>query len=187
MLLPAAYSLLAGDGNALAFALPGFGTFALGGILFFLTRVSGAYVSGRDVFLIVVLGWMGVAAVGSLPFVLSGLLGPVDAFFDSMAGFTTTGASTVQAPEEVAPSLLLWRSLTQWAGGIGIVVLFVAVAPLVGFGATQLYSAEVANPMPERVTPRIRDTAKLLAYVYGLLTLAISSRCCSPGWARSRR
>jgi trk/ktr system potassium uptake protein len=173
MLLPAAYSLLAGDGNALAFALPGFGTFALGGILFFFTRVSGAYVSGRDVFLIVVLGWMGVAAVGSLPFVLSGLLGPVDAFFDSMAGFTTTGASTVQAPEEVAPSLLLWRSLTQWAGGIGIVVLFVAVAPLVGFGATQLYSAEVANPMPERVTPRIRDTAKVLAYVYGILTLGI--------------
>jgi trk system potassium uptake protein TrkH len=173
MLLPAAYSLLAGDGHALAFALPGFGTFALGGILFFLTRVSGAYVSGRDVFLIVVLGWMGVAAVGSLPFVLSGLLGPVDAFFDSMAGFTTTGASTIQAPEEVAPSLLLWRSLTQWAGGIGIVVLFVAVAPLVGFGATQLYSAEVANPMPERVTPRIRDTAKVLAYVYGILTLGI--------------
>ncbi len=173
MLLPAAYSLLAGDGNALAFALPGFGTLALGAILFFLTRASGVYVSGRDVFLIVVLGWVGVAAVGSLPFVLSGLLGPVDAFFDSMAGFTTTGASTVQAPEEVAPSLLLWRSLTQWAGGIGIVVLFVAVAPLVGFGAAQLYSAEVANPMPERVTPRIRDTAKVLAYVYVFLTLGI--------------
>ncbi len=173
MLLPAAYSLLAGDGNALAFALPGFGTLALGAILFFLTRASGVYVSGRDVFLIVVLGWVGVAAVGSLPFVLSGLLGPVDAFFDSMAGFTTTGASTVQAPEEVAPSLLLWRSLTQWAGGIGIVVLFVAVAPLVGFGAAQLYSAEVANPMPERVTPRIRDTAKVLAYVYVFLTLGV--------------
>jgi trk system potassium uptake protein len=173
MLLPAAYSLLAGDGNALTFALPGFGTSVLGAILFFLTRVSGAYVSGRDVFLIVVLGWVGVASVGSLPFILSGLLGPVDAFFDSMAGFTTTGASTVQTPEEVAPSLLLWRSLTQWAGGIGIVVLFVAVAPLVGFGAAQLYSAEVANPMPERVTPRIRDTAKVLAYVYGILTLSI--------------
>jgi len=173
MLLPAAYSVLAGDGNSLAFALPSLATLALGAILFFFTRVSGVYVSGRDVFLIVVLGWVGVAAVGSLPFVLSGLLDPVDAFFDSMAGFTTTGASTVQTPEEVAPSLLLWRSLTQWAGGIGIVVLFVAVAPLVGFGAAQLYSAEVANPMPERVTPRIRDTAKVLAYVYGILTLGI--------------
>src|ERR671917_136593 len=171
MLLPAAYSLLAGDGNALAFALPGFGTLALGAILFFLTRASGVYVSGRDVFLIVVLGWVGVATVGSLPFVLSGLLGPVDAFFDSMAGFTTTGASTVKTPEEVASSLLLWRSLTQWAGGIGIVLIFVAVAPLVGLGAAQLYSAEVASPVAERLTPRIQDTAKILVYVYGALTL----------------
>src|SRR3712207_7961040 len=64
-------------------------------------------------------------------------MGPMDAFFEAMAGFTTTGASTIQTLEEVAPSLLLWRSLTQWAGGIGIVVLFVAVAPLVGFGAAQ--------------------------------------------------
>ncbi|MDQ3942537.1 MAG: TrkH family potassium uptake protein [Actinomycetota bacterium] len=136
-----------------------------------MTRNPFTYVSGRDVYLIVVLGWFGVASVGSLPFILSGLMGPVDAFFEAMAGFTTTGASTVQTPEEVAPSLLLWRSLTQWAGGIGIVLLFVAVGPLVGFGATQLYSAEVANPVPERLTPRIRDTVKVLAYVYGILTL----------------
>src|SRR3712207_798915 len=98
-------------------------------------------------------------------------MGPMDAFFEAMAGFTTTGASTIQTLEGVAPSLLLWRSLTQWAGGIGIVVLFVAVAPLVGFGAAQLYSAELATPLPERLTPRIRDTAKILAYVYGALTL----------------
>jgi len=123
------------------------------------------------VFLIVVLGWIEVASLGSLPFILSGLMGPMDAFFEAMAGFTTTGASTIQTLEEVAPSLLLWRSLTQWAGGIGIVVLFVAVAPLVGFGAAQLYSAELATPLPERLTPRIRNTAKILAYVYGTLTL----------------
>jgi len=123
------------------------------------------------VFLIVVLGWLGVGTVGALPFVFSGLMGPVNAFFESMAGITTTGASTVQVPEEVAPSLLLWRSLTQWAGGIGIVLLFVAVAPLVGFGAAQLYSAEVASPVAERLTPRIQDTAKILVYVYGALTL----------------
>jgi trk system potassium uptake protein TrkH len=171
MLLPAVYSLLAADGNVAAFGLPALGALILGSVLFVLTRVPRAYVSGRDVFLIVVLGWIGVASVGSMPFVLSGLMGPVDAFFEAMAGFTTTGASTVQTPEEVAPSLLLWRSLTQWAGGIGIVVLFVAVAPLVGFGAAQLYSAELATPIPERLTPRIRDTAKILAYVYGILTL----------------
>lgn len=171
MFVPMFYSLGAGDGNVLSFGLPALATLALAVTLFALTRSVGDYVSGRDVFLIVVLGWLGVAAVGAVPFVLSGLMGPADAFFESMAGFTTTGASTVGRPEDVAPSLLLWRSLSQWAGGIGIVVLFVAVAPLVGFGATQLYSAEVANPMPERVTPRIRDTAKVLAYVYGGLTL----------------
>ncbi len=174
MFLPALYALLTADGNAGAFGLPAAGALALGGCLFFATRASGAYVSVRDVFLIVVLGWLGVAIFGSLPFVLSGLMGPVDAFFEAMAGFTTTGASTIRTPEEVAPSLLLWRSLTQWAGGIGIVLLFVAVGPLVGIGAAQLYSAEMANPMPERLTPRIRDTAKILAYVYALLTLGIS-------------
>jgi trk system potassium uptake protein TrkH len=172
MLVPAAFSLLAADGNILAFGLPALGALTFGAMLFLLTRLStDTYISGRDVFLIVVLGWLGVGTVGSLPFVLSGLMGPVNAFFESMAGFTTTGASTVRVPEEVAPSLLLWRSLTQWAGGIGIVLLFVAVAPLVGFGAAQLYSAEVASPMAERLTPRIQDTAKILVYVYGALTL----------------
>ncbi len=171
MLLPVAYSFLSADGNVAAFGLPAFGALALGAGLFFLTRGPGAYVSGRDVFLIVVLGWIEVASLGSLPFILSGLMGPMDAFFEAMAGFTTTGASTIRTLEEVPQSLLLWRSLTQWAGGIGIVVLFVAVAPLVGFGATQLYSTELASPMPERLTPRIRNTAKILAYVYGALTL----------------
>jgi trk system potassium uptake protein TrkH len=123
------------------------------------------------VYLIVVLGWLGVATFGCVPFVISGLMGPADAFFESMAGFTTTGASTIGTPEEVVPSLLLWRSISQWAGGIGIVLLFVAVAPLVGFGATQLYSAEAADPVPERMTTRIRDTAKILVLVYVGLTL----------------
>lgn len=170
MLVPAIYSLFAGDGTAASFAVPALAAISAGTILFFLTRIRDAYVSARDVFLIVVSGWLGVAAVGSLPFVLSGLMGPVDAFFEAMSGFTTTGATTVRVPEEIAPSLLLWRSMTQWIGGIGIVLLFVAVGPLVGFGAAQLYSAEMANPMPERVTPRIRDTAKTLAYIYLALT-----------------
>ncbi len=171
MLLPAAFSLLVVDGNALAFGFPALGAMALGTILFFLTRSPAPRILRQDVFLIVVLGWLGVSTAGALPFVLSGLMGPMDAFFESMAGFTTTGASTLRVPEEVAPSLLLWRSLTQWAGGIGIVLIFVAVAPLVGFGATQLYSAELASPVAERLTPRIRDTAKILVYVYGALTL----------------
>jgi len=171
MLLPSAFSLVAGDGNTLAFAIPALAAIGPGAVLFLLTRSPDVRTFRQDVFLIVVLGWLGIATFGALPFVVSGVLGPVDAFFESMAGFTTTGASTVEAPEDLAPSLLLWRSMMQWTGGIGIVVLFVAVAPLVGFGATQLYTAEVATPVPERLTPRIRDTAKLLAYVYVGLTL----------------
>ncbi|MDQ3378459.1 MAG: TrkH family potassium uptake protein, partial [Actinomycetota bacterium] len=171
MLVPTLYALLTRDGNAVAFAVPSLATLAAGAAVFFLTRSERPYVSGRDVFLIVTLGWVGVAAAGSVPFVLSGLMSPADAFFESMAGFTTTGASTIGVPEEVPPSILLWRSLSQWAGGIGIVLLFVAVAPLVGFGAAQLVSAETADPVPDRLTTRITDTAKILALVYGSLTL----------------
>ena len=138
MLIPAAYSLLAGDGNTLAFGFPALAAMTLGAILFFLTRNPEPHTFRQDVFLIVVVGWLGVATAGALPFVLSGLMGPVDAFFESMAGFTTTGASTIGVPEEVAPSLLLWRSMTHWLGGIGIVVLFVAVAPLLGVAAARL-------------------------------------------------
>jgi trk system potassium uptake protein len=171
MLIPAGFSLLTDDGHVLVFGLPAVAAIALGASLFSLTRSREPRILRQDVFLIVVLGWLGVATVGALPFVLSGIMGPVDAFFNSMAGFTTTGASTIRVPEEVAPSLLLWRSLTQWTGGIGIVLIFVAVAPLVGFGAAQLYSAELASPVAERLTPRIQDTAKILVYVYGALTL----------------
>jgi len=171
MLVPTLYALLARDGNAVSFAVPALATLGAGAVVFFLTRSERPYVSGRDVYMIVTLGWVGVAAAGSTPFVLSGLMGPADAFFESMAGFTTTGASTIGRPEEVAPSILLWRSISQWAGGIGIVLLFVAVAPLVGFGAAQLYSAEAADPVPDRLTTRITDTAKILALVYGSLTL----------------
>ena len=170
MVIPAGFSLVVADGNVAAFGLPALGAVVLGGISFLLARGSTGYVAIQDVFFVVVFGWVGVAVVGSVPFVLSGVMAPADAYFNSMAGFTTTGASTV-SPEDLAPSLLLWRSMTQWVGGIGIVVLFVAVAPLVGFGAAQLYAAEAATPVMERLTPRIQDTAKVLVYIYCGLTL----------------
>ncbi len=170
MLVPAVYSLFVPDGTTVAFWIPSLAALGLGSGLFFVTRTTNSYVSAQDVFLIVVFGWISIALAGATPFYISGLMGPMDAFFEAMAGFTTTGATTVMTPEDVAPSLLLWRSMCQWAGGIGIVVLFVAVGPLVGLGASQLLSAEVANPIPERMTPRIRDTAKTLAIIYLSLT-----------------
>jgi trk system potassium uptake protein len=171
MLVPAAYALLTAPEHTWIFWVPGAAALALGAALFYLTRArQSGYVSTQSIFLMVVVCWLGVVLVGSAPFVLSGLMGPVDAFFNSMAGFTTTGAATL-APEKLSPTLLLWRSVSQWIGGIGIVVLFVAIAPLAGFGATQLYTAEAATPVQERVTPRIRETVKVLALVYGGLTL----------------
>jgi len=171
MLVPAAYSLLTAPEDAWIFWLPGSAALILGAGLFFLTRArQSGYVSRQSIFFMVVVCWLGVGLLGALPFLLSGLMGPVEAFFNSMAGFTTTGAATV-TPEGLSPALLLWRSVSQWIGGIGIVVLFVAIAPLAGFGATQLYTAEAATPVQERVTPRIRETVKVLAIVYGGLTL----------------
>src|SRR5215213_937357 len=171
MLVPAAYSLLVAPDDAWVFWLPGTVALTLGAVLYSLTRrQSRSYVSRQSMFLMVVVSWLGVVFVDAAPFLLSGLMGPVDALFNSMAGFTTTGAATV-TPEELSPALLLWRSLSQWIGGIGIIVLFVTIAPQAGFGATQLYTAEAATPVQERITPRIRDTVKVLALVYGGLTL----------------
>src|SRR5919112_4384542 len=168
MLVPAAYSLVKSPEEAWVFWVPGVVALAVGATLYYLTRRRPrSYVSRQSMFLMVVACWLGVVLVGTLPLLLSGLMGPADAFFSSMAGFTTTGAATV-TPEELSPALLLWRSLSQW---IGVIVLFVSVAPLAGFGATQLYTAEAATPVQERVTPRIRDTVKVLALVYSGLTL----------------
>src|SRR5215208_3255903 len=171
MLVPAVYSLVKAPEEAWVFWLPGVIVLALGAVLYYpARRQPRSYVSRQTMFLMVVVCWLGVVLVGALPFMLSGLMGPVDAIFNSMAGFTTTGAATV-TPEELSSALLLWRSLSQWIGDIGIIVLFVAIAPLAGFGATQLYSAEAATIVQERITPRIRDTVKVLAFVYGGLTL----------------
>jgi trk system potassium uptake protein len=171
MLVPAGYSLLSAPEEAWIFWAPGVIVLTVGPTLYYLTRrPPRGYVPRQSLFLMVVVCWLGVVLVGALPFILSGLMGPVDAFFNSMAGFTTTGAATV-TPEELSSALLLWRSLSQWIGGIGIIVLFVAIAPQAGFGATQLYTAEAATPVQERITPRIRDTVKVLALVYGGLTL----------------
>src|SRR5918999_3807806 len=171
MLVPAAYSLVKAPEEAWVFWVPGVVALAAGAALYYPTRRQPrSYVSRQSMFLMVVVCWLGVVLVGALPFILSGLMGPVDAFFNSMAGFTTTGAATA-TPEELSPALLLWRSLSQWIGGIGIIVLFVAVAPLAGVGAPPPYSAEAATPVQERITPRIRDTVKVLAFVYGGLTL----------------
>ncbi|MGM0680943.1 MAG: TrkH family potassium uptake protein, partial [Thermodesulfobacteriota bacterium] len=126
----------------------------------------------RDGFAVVVLSWLGLVFLGSLPFYFSGdLPGYVDCFFESMSGFTTTGSTILPRVEILPESLLFWRATTQWLGGMGIIVLTLAILPLLGIGGMQLYQAEMPGPTKDRLAPRIQDTARILWGVYLMFTL----------------
>jgi trk system potassium uptake protein TrkH len=121
---------------------------------------------------IVALGWTAIGLFGALPFYFSS---PsfyfVDAFFESVSGFTTTGSSILDDIEGLSPGLLIWRSFIQWLGGMGIIVLSIAILPFLGVGGMQLYKAEVPSPVPDKLKPRIQDTAAILWKVYALFTV----------------
>lgn len=126
----------------------------------------------RDGFAVVVMSWLGLAVLGSLPFYLSGALPAyVDCFFESMSGFTTTGSTILPKVEILPPSLLFWRAATHWLGGMGIIVLTLAILPILGVGGMQLFQAEMPGPTKDRLAPRIQDTARILWGVYLLFTL----------------
>ncbi|HEY5653635.1 MAG TPA: potassium transporter TrkG, partial [Pontiella sp.] len=138
----------------------------------FLTR-GDIDLSRRDGFGIVVFGWLSATLFGSLPYIFSGIIEhPVSAMFETMSGFTTTGASVMSNLEEVPRGIHFWRALTHWFGGMGVLVLCVAILPFLGVGGMQIYRAEMPGPSKDRLTPRIATTAKLLWGVYALLTLA---------------
>lgn len=172
LLTPIPFALYYGDGQFFAFLLSAVVTALCGGALFRYFR-SREEVTLREGFAIVTFGWLGFALFGSLPYLFSGSLpNPVDAFFESMSGFTTCGASVFTDVEANPKSVLFWRALSQWLGGMGIIVLSVAILPLLGVGGMQLYEAEAAGPTADRLTPRIQDTARLLWGVYAVLTAA---------------
>ncbi|MEW6045658.1 MAG: potassium transporter TrkG, partial [Bacillota bacterium] len=125
----------------------------------------------RDAFVIVTFGWLLAGVLGAVPFVLAGVLGPVDAFFESVSGFTTTGATVLQRIEGLPRGLLLWRSMLQWLGGMGIIVLFVSVVQRPSVGGAHLFRAEFPGPIPEKLLPRITATARLLWSLYTVVTL----------------
>jgi trk system potassium uptake protein TrkH len=131
-----------------------------------------ADLSIRESFLIVSLAWLAASAFGALPFWIAGVASPVDAFFESISGFTTTGASIFPDPGSLPRGLLFWRDFNQWLGGMGIIVLAVAVLPFLGVGGMQLFRAEVPGPTPDRLQPRISQTATILWRVYVGLTAA---------------
>jgi trk system potassium uptake protein TrkH len=149
-------------------------TVVAGLILYLIFReAKAAVVSQREGMAIVAVGWTAVGLFGAIPFYLGdGSFTFTDAFFESVSGFTTTGASVFTNIEAVSKGLLFWRSFIQWLGGMGIIVLSLAILPFLGVGGMQLYKAEVPSPVPDKLKPRIRDTAMILWKVYALISLA---------------
>ncbi len=144
-----------------------------GGFALLLRGPKTEFISQREGMAIVALGWSAVGFFGCLPFHFSGEFGPfVNAFFESISGFTTTGSSILTDIEAVSKSLLFWRSFIQWLGGMGIIVLSLAILPILGVGGMQLYKAEVPSPVPDKLQPRIRETARILWKVYVFFTVA---------------
>lgn len=147
-------------------------TLLTGSVLFFITRgARHEELRYKEAFLTVTLTWLGASFLGALPYLFTGSISSItDACFESMAGFTTTGASILKDVENLPKGILFWRSLTQWIGGIGIVVFVLAVLPVIGTGGMQLFKAEVPGISVDKIRPRLVDTAKLLSILYLALT-----------------
>lgn len=139
----------------------------IGVMCYFPTRKSSKDVGKREGYIVVSLVWIVFSAFGCLPYLFSGAIPSVtDAFFETMSGFTTTGSSILNNIEELPNGILFWRSLTQWLGGMGIIVLFLAILPKLGVGGRELFAAEVPGPNPDKLTPSIKATARRLWGLY---------------------
>ena len=157
-----------------ALAQSGAGVFAVSAAVWALTR-NDQELTRRDGLGVVAFGWLLAGLAGAIPYVLSGVIAdPVAAFFETMSGLSTTGASVIPVLEGVPRGILLWRAMTHLIGGMGILVLVVAILPFVGVGGMQLFRAEMAGPTKERIEPRMASTAKMLWGVYLLLILVLT-------------
>ncbi|CAN5596849.1 MAG: TrkH family potassium uptake protein [Actinomycetota bacterium] len=178
LLVPLAVSFIYGDGSWRSFFFPSLAMMTLGGAGVYLTRTPATrgtieYVGTREIYFSVTLAWVLAALLGGVPFLIEGTFTSIlDSSFETMSGFTTTGSTLLSDIEAETPSILFWRSMTQWLGGVGIVVLLVAVAPALGSGAARLLGAELSGLTQPRLTPRISDTAKALVGVYISISLA---------------
>ncbi len=157
-----------------AFFLSAVSCLAVGGAFYYAGRKASLQIQHREALAFVGLSWLIVAGLGALPYIYAGYLSPVDAYFESMSGFTTTGSTVIVAIEETALSLLFWRATTHWLGGMGIVVLFIAVLPYLGAGGKQLFKSESPGPNPRGLKPRIQDTASFLYKFYLAMTVAMT-------------
>ena len=169
MLPPILVALSFGDGGGSAFFSAFIVSLALGLTLYLPRKNAKGELRTRDGFLIVILFWTVLSFMGALPLYLGGIpnFGISDAVFESFSGLTTTGATVISGLDSLPHSILFYRQQLQWMGGMGIVVLAVAVLPMLGIGGMQLYRAETPGPVKDaKLTPRIAGTAKALWYIY---------------------
>ena len=160
--------------NFWIFAVPMFCAWAAFFAIYMFTRKRPIKLTIKSTFVIVASAWISCSVFGAIPFLLSGYFHSItDAFFESVSGFTTTGATILSDVECLPRSLNLWRCETHWLGGMGIVALTVALFPLLGVGGFQLIKAETTGPEKGKVTPKITTTAKILWLIYFSLTLAL--------------
>jgi trk system potassium uptake protein TrkH len=173
MLTAVLVSILTKDGATYPLALSAFSILGVGGLTMLATRTEQLQIFRREGYLIVSLGWIVMALTGMLPYLLTGSLESFSAaFFETLSGYTTTGASVITDVEVLPKGLLFWRSMTHWIGGMGIIVLALAILPLLGIGGMQLFTAEAPGPSGDKLHPRITDTAKRLWLIYLGYTLA---------------
>ncbi|WP_064966025.1 TrkH family potassium uptake protein [Tenacibaculum ovolyticum] len=147
-------------------------TIAIGLILYFFNKPDNKKIQKKEGYLIVTLGWLILSITGMLPYLLSGSIpSTTNAFFETISGYSTTGSSILTDIESMPKGILFWRSATHWIGGMGIIVLTIAILPLLGIGGMQLFMAEAPGPSTDKLHPRITDTAKRLWQIYVLLTI----------------
>ena len=175
MVVPGLVALIYRDGAGRAFSQTFLIALALGSLLWWPNRKQRHELKPKEGFLIVVLFWTVLGSVGAMPFMFAEQphLSVTDAFFESFSGLTTTGATTLVGLDSLPKAILFYRQMLQWFGGMGIIVLAVAILPILGVGGMQLYRAEMPGPLKDhKMRPRIAETAKTLWLIYVLLTLA---------------
>ena len=171
--LPLLIAFILGDSGFSSLLKATLTTAGLGFFLFWIFQTPPHELTRREGILLVVACWLSASLLGALPFHFSPYFQSfTDAFFESISGFTTTGASVLASVEALPKSLLLWRSFTQWLGGMGIILLGIAILPLIGVGGTQLYRAEFSGARSEKLRPRIAETAIALWKIYAAFTVA---------------
>ena len=173
MIIGVLFSIYYHDDDIMAIVLSSMITLSVGLSLYFgIKNINYNKLGKREGYIIVSLSWFILGAFGALPFVISGYIPSfTDAFFETVSGFTTTGSSILTDIESLPHGLLFWRSMTHWLGGLGVIVLVIAILPFFGFGGMQLYVAEVTGPSKDKLHPRVTSTARSIWGVYLLLSI----------------